>query len=517
MRFATVRLLLLTFTVLLLLGCQAQPPQATPKSPPATAPAIEPDYWPTNGWKSSTPEEQGVDSGRLAAMFEAVDQKKLNLHSVLVIRNGYLIAEAYFAPYTPETKHQLASVTKSVTGMLTGIAIDQGKIKDTAQPLLGFFPGRTVAHLDANKRAVTLDNLLSLTSGLDCSDSAGARDAMFSSPDWVQYTLDLPVTAAPGKQFRYCTPAVHLVSAVVQQGTGRSERELANDALFAPLGIPAATAQDWPSDPQGVSTGGHGLSLVPRDMAKLGYLYLHGGRWNGQQVVPQKWVTASVTPHTTEEASGRGYGYLVWLYPQGYDSMMGLGGQDIHVISDKNMVVVFTAAMDIPTHDTEAIKLLDDYIVPAARSAQPLPANPAALAQLKERIARAASPVTALPPLPALARKVSGKVYQMESNPNGWTTVSLSFTEGVAQATVSVNGVEFAVGLDNLYRTNANGRAAEAMRGHWEGDTFVVDNHLVGEAFQYQSRITFPGDQIVVEATEQVMGTKTSARGRVTP
>ena len=346
-----MRALFSTIAILALLGCQAQPPQASRAPAPSASVVPEPDYWPTGAWINSTPERQGIDSAKLAAMFDAIDRQALNLHSLLIIRNGYIVAEAYFAPYDAAVKQQVASVTKSVTGMLTGIAIGQGRIQGTDQPVLEFFPNRTVANLDQNKRTMTLEHLLTLTAGFDCDDATGARDRMFQSPDWVQFALDLPMAAAPGRQFSYCSPAAHLVSPILSQATGESVRELANEALFAPLGIPPAGPADWSADPQGASQGCCGLALTPRDMAKLGFLYLHGGGWNGQQIVPASWVAASLTPHASD-GTGRDYGYLFWLYTdQGYASAMGLGGQDIHIIPAKNMVVVFTAAMDGAMHD----------------------------------------------------------------------------------------------------------------------------------------------------------------------
>jgi hypothetical protein len=300
-----------------------------------------------------------------------------------------------------------------------------------------------------------------------------------------------------------------------------SARELADETLFAPLGIPPAGPGDWAADPQGISPGGFGLALTPRDMAKLGFLYLHGGRWNGQQVVPASWVAASLTPHVADENTGRDYGYLFWIYgDRGVYSALGLGGQDIHIIPAVNMVVVFTAAMDIPAHDKEVIKLLDDYIMPAAASDRPLPANPAALAQLEARIARAAAPQVPPPPLPALARSVSGKVYPMEPNPNSWTTISLAFQEGSAEAVATINGNnKLLIGLDNIYRTtDQGGGAASALRGHWEGGhTFVVDQHALGAFQQWQYRLTFPGDRLLINAREKVTGAGGAMTGRMAP
>jgi CubicO group peptidase (beta-lactamase class C family) len=175
-----------------------------------------------------------MDSGRLARMFEYVEEQQVNLHSLLVVRNGYLVTEAYFQPYDQDTPHWIASVTQSVIGMLVGIAIDQGSIEGVGQPVLDFFPGRTIANQDADKEALTVEHLLSLTAGLDCHDGPGSGDpTMEQSEDWVQFMLDLPLASPPGSTFNYCSGAAHLLSAIVQQATGVSAREFANEPVQA--------------------------------------------------------------------------------------------------------------------------------------------------------------------------------------------------------------------------------------------------------------------------------------------
>ena len=163
--------LLLSAILVLLAGC------AQPAAPPR--PAL--DYWPTQDWRTSTPEQQGMDSQRLGAAFDAIAQQELGLHSLLIIRNGYIVTEAYFQPYERETRHQVASVTKSLISLLTGIALERGEIKSVRQPVLDFFPGRTIANLDQDKRAMTLEDLLAMSPGLDCRDQDGTYDRMLCS------------------------------------------------------------------------------------------------------------------------------------------------------------------------------------------------------------------------------------------------------------------------------------------------------------------------------------------------
>ena len=189
---------------------------------------------------------------------------------------------------------------------------------------------------------------------------------MYQSGDWVQYMLDLPIQEQPGQQFRYCSGCSHLLSAIIQRRTGINTRDFAKQALFDPLGINSVT---WEQDRQGIPIGGWGLQLTPRDMAKLGYLYLHDGMWDGQRIVSAAWVNAAVERHTaTDSKLGLGYGYQWWTYPAcGAYAALGRDGQTIFVIPDLQLIVVTTAKVD----GHEAIfKLIEQYIVPAVRGGE---------------------------------------------------------------------------------------------------------------------------------------------------
>lgn len=504
------------FAVLMILplsiGCAG--PGAAPTATPGAA--REPDYWPTEAWKSSSPEAQGMDSEQLARMFEYIKEKDINLHSLLIVRNGYLVTEAYWQPYDQTTYHQMASVTKSVTGILVGIAIDKGYIKSADQPLLDFFPERTVANLDAKKQAITLEHLLSLTPGLSCMDRLGSDQAVQQSKDWVQYMLDLPMSDAPGTRFNYCTGALHLLSAVLQEATGMTARDFANEQLFQPLGIAPVPPARWGSDPQGITTGGFGLQLQPRDMAKLGYLYLNQGKWAGRQIVSSDWVAVSTTKHSVWEEQNRAYGYLWWLYPaQGYYAAMGMGGQQIHIVPKLNLVVVLTSALH-PNAEAYLDHLLNDYIMPCVKASSALPANPGAAARLESRIQELEPSRQAVPPLPEIALRVSGKTYSLESNSLGWRQVSLVFREGSDAASFTVDGSgQVAVGLDNVFRvTEIPGLGPTAMRGQWkEADTFVIQATSVGNPVESRLEFTFTEDAVNVTLRDMVFGGQVNLHG----
>jgi CubicO group peptidase (beta-lactamase class C family) len=341
-------------------GCVGHTPAATPTLAPSQTPTST-EYWPTKGWRTSTPDAQGMDSQKLALMLDTIKQQNLNLHSLLVIRNGYIVSETYFQSYSQDQKHELYSCTKSFISTLVGIAIDKGYIAGVNRAMQDFFPGRPFENQDARKEAMTLEDLLTMTSGLDWQEGDPIYREMYVSGDWVRFVLDQPMSAQPGSQFNYCSGCSHVLSAIVQQKTGMSTRNFAQKELFAPLGI---SSFNWDTDSSGIPIGGWGLQITPRDMAKLGYLYLHNGTWDGQQIVSAEWVRAATQKHVGTD-SQLGYGYQWWIYPSfGAYTALGRNGQTIFVVPDLRLVIVTTAALD--GHE-EIFQLIEKYIVPAAQ------------------------------------------------------------------------------------------------------------------------------------------------------
>lgn len=492
-------------------------PSAPTPNPPA--------YWPTAGWRSTTPEEQGMDSEILANMVEHIQVEKLDLHSLLIVRNGYLVSELYVYPYSAEQAHWVFSVTKSVIGTLVGIAIQGGYIKDVHQTLFSLLPDQGAGNLDEEKKVITLEDLLTMTSGLDCNENREPGKAvMEASPDWVQFMLDQSMVARPGTKFNYCTSSVQLLSAVLQNATGMSARQFANKTLFAPLGIQPALEARWPSDPQGISIGGYGLALTPREMAKLGYLFLNQGQWDGKTVVPADWIATSTTSHANR-GDKKEYGYLWWLDPQGkWFAALGRGGQHIFVYPAENLVVVFTAALPY-SNDADLIplqKLLDQYILPAIKTDQPLPANPKGLTRLEAGIQAQAQPERILPqPLPVIATQISGKVYALEENPFGWQTIVFTFPGGADEAKITVNGVVDApIGLDNLYRTllGQDDTFPQGFRGRWDNqDIFVIESVTIGQIAHEITQIQFTGNAIHINWQDMTSENRIEVKGTLAP
>jgi parallel beta-helix repeat protein len=329
------------------------------------------DYWPTAGWRYSTAEEQGMNSTKLEEMMEYIRNESFMLDSVVVVRNGYVVLEEYPNPrlYNQNTTHLLYSATKSFTSMLIGIALEEGYIDNVQHKLVDFFPNRSIANMDSRKQAITLENVLTMTSGLQwdewtypLGDPRNSVTQMLSTYDWVQYVLDRPMAHEPGTVWTYNGGGSHLLSAILNATTGISPWMYAREKLLNPLGI---TTGYWTTDYQGLPLGFSHLHIRPLDMAKLGFLYLNNGAWDGEQIVPTEWVDASTQAYySVFPEIDYYYGYQWWMRPlTGYYWAWGMAGQTIAVIPDYDMVVVFTGSV---TDYDPGHYLIDNYILPAA-------------------------------------------------------------------------------------------------------------------------------------------------------
>jgi hypothetical protein len=355
--------------------------------------------------------------------------------------------------------------------------------------------------------SMTLEQLLMLAPGFDCADMQGTEAQMVESQDWVQFVLDLPMAAEPGAKWTYCSSAVHLVSAILQEATGLDARTYANLHLFGPIGIAEVPPERWPSDPGGVSMGGSGLQLTPTEIARFATLYLNGGRWGDRQVVPEEWVAASTTPHIevgkmkSYGDMNRSYGYLWSLYPeQKFYSALGRNGQHIHVFPEEDLVVVFTSATSLVS-DENQFALLKDYILPSIQSKTALPENRFAATRLQELIAAASLPRLPVAGLPPAGQALNGKPIRIGENPFGWETMTITFEEGVDFADIQFNnGVQLSVGLDNLYRVqDLPGSGKVGFKAAWErDDRFTVQQIVLGTWSELEISLTIDGDRVTL-------------------
>lgn len=345
------------------------------------------DVWPTTGWHRSPPEDQGTDSDQLSALFEHIVEADYAIDSVTVIRHGAIVADAYAAPYAPDSLHVTYSCTKSVVSTLIGIAIDKGLIEAVDVPLLDLFADVAVENVDARKEAVTLENALTMSTGMDSQDSYLYRwrglSAMRAGDHWAAAALSFPMVAEPGERFDYSNTASYLLSAALQRAAGMQAADFAEQHLFGPLGI---SDYEWAESPEGINIGWAELNLTPHDMAKIGYLMLRTGEWDGKQIVPPAWVAAATTEHMAAGTLADGYGYQWWVDDDGYFMALGYAGQYIVVLPAQDAVVVFTS--DLPEYQFFVPRdLLEEMIIPAMGSDRPLPENPEGMDRLAAAVA----------------------------------------------------------------------------------------------------------------------------------
>ncbi|MGB8817100.1 MAG: serine hydrolase [Rhizobiaceae bacterium] len=485
------------------------------------AAAENPAKWPTGSWEQTTPEAVGFDSGKLADALSDIASKVPHVHQILIERHGQVFLDSTFYPYDAKRPHNLASVTKSVMTTLIAIAAEHGKL-DLDQPALSFFPDRKIANRDARKERMTVRHLTGMSSGLDC---VGEHDEptlhqMNASPDWVQFTLDLKMAAEPGTTFSYCSPGMHLLSAILTKATGMTALDFARQNLFAPLGIREVV---WPVDPQGFNHGWGDLFLYARDAAKIGYLWLNQGQWDGAQIVSSAWVQQSARLQIkTNPNWNDDYGYGWWVMT-GDDipqyAAVGRGGQRIGVFPSLDIVVITLGGGIEPGEVTDRIGAA--LISPD----KPLPPNPDGGKKLTAVLGALNDPPDPQPvkPLPPLAAGISGRTYELKPNPMMLKSIRLDFgakdTAQLALAFTDAQPRSHVIGLDGVYRMSPGELGIPAgMRGSWEnGHTFIAEYDGIAFIDAFDLRLDFKGGRVSFYAKDRTYERGVMIEGQSVP
>jgi CubicO group peptidase (beta-lactamase class C family) len=349
----------------------------------------------TGEWPVAAPDAVGLDPRGLSALDGDIAAGKYGLvDSLLIIRDGkQVVARSYahdygkiygelakregplnhdvkgpynyfsaeFHPYYRGSDlHTMQSVSKTVTSITIGIAMGRKEFPaDLDAPILKYFDEYKVANLDERKRRITLRNLLTMSAGLEWNedlpynDPRNSADVMEATHDWVQYVVDRPMVAEPGKVWVYSSGVTQLLSHIFKKATGRNVDDYAAQYLFQPLGI----RFHWKHSPTGLPDTEGGLYISTASLAKIGFLFLNNGKLEGKQIVPAEWVKASVSPAMKVEDEGHrwGYGFQWWLQPWGNSperfawSARGFGGQDLRVVPEYNLIVVLTGWDILPS------------------------------------------------------------------------------------------------------------------------------------------------------------------------
>lgn len=304
-------------------------------------------------WPISTPAAQGLDTVRVSSGLQEI-RKNPFIFSFLVVRNDSLVLE-YYNGYLKENDFDLHSATKSITSALVGIAIDHGLIRSVQDKVLNFFPGFDTTNIDPRKRGWTIEHFLTMRSGIDWDEGIDHSSIFKDNVNWIYATLSLPLRYAPGESFIYMTPNANVLSAIVTHASGMSTYDFAEQNLFQPLRI---AVRDWVTDPQGIYAGGSGSRYTPRDLARIGQLYLHNGVLDGKQVLSKEWIQKSIIPRNQQpfvqgDLSSVNYGYMWWTNFSAQDSVFyagGFAGQFIFVVPAKNMVIVTIGNDNVTTN-----------------------------------------------------------------------------------------------------------------------------------------------------------------------
>lgn len=320
-----------------------------------------------------------MNQDKLQKMEEIVQNKYNNIAGIVVQKDGKLQYEKYFNACDNTSKIHVYSVTKSIIGILIGIAMDKGDIKSIDQKVLDFFPTYTVKKREKTIQDVTLKDLLTMTAPYKYKMAPYMK--YFTSDDSVTFTLDLLGGRGKIGEFRY-TPLIgpDILSGILVKATGQSVIDFANENLFTPLGITveksivfqskeeqmafnkASNISGWAADQSNINTGGWGLTLSPIDMAKIGQLYLNEGMWDGREIVSKKWIQESTKEHSQWQKLSLSYGYLWWVEKENGFFAMGDGGNVIYVNKKKNLVI--SIASFFAPRVTDRIDFIKEYMEP---------------------------------------------------------------------------------------------------------------------------------------------------------
>jgi len=336
------------------------------------------DYTPLPGddWKVSTPAEQGLDPRLVAALYDSAGELE-TLYGLLVIKNGYLVAEGYFNEGTVEQKALLQSASKSYVSALVGIALDQGCLSSVDQRMLDFFPESADQIADPRKAQITIRHMLQMRAGYPDEETDSAYlDALY----WGEYLpliIDFPLVSDPGTEFNYSNLTSNWLAMIVARACDMDLKSYAQKYLFSPMG---AEVGDWLQDRDGHYIGSGGIHVTAREAARFGALYLNDGEYEGNQIIPADWVRDSLRTYSENARDygmsvrfrDIGYGYQWWSARAGdhhFNFAWGHGGQLIVLLDELDMVIVTTADPFFGQHDGQSwkhekaiINLVGDFI-----------------------------------------------------------------------------------------------------------------------------------------------------------
>ncbi len=448
----------------------------------------------------STPEAEGISSRSILELVEALEKEQPDaIHSLMLRRHGKIVAEGWWAPYHPDTPHMLYSLSKSFTSTAIGMAQEEGLLS-IDDPVISFFPEQAPAEPSDNLKAMRIRDLLKMNSGHQWGTSGG----MMGGQSWAEGFLAREVQFKPGTHFVYNSGATYMLSAIVQKVAGKTLLDYLTPRLFEPLGIEDPT---WETDPDGINTGGWGLSIKTEDISKLGQLYLQKGRWNGKQLVPESWVEEATTLQTSNGSNPesdweQGYGYQFWRCRHDFYRGDGAFGQFCIVMPEYDAVLAITSG----SNDMQGImNLAWKYLLPAMKE-NPLPADPEGSELLKGKLQGLVLGCAMGEDSSPVAEEVSGKNYTMDPGSPFIQAVSVDFQATPVAVTITTTEGDqtFKAGYGSwekgILANPALVSREIAVSGAWEApDTYVVIIPYIETPHMVKFTFRFEGSQVFLD------------------
>jgi CubicO group peptidase (beta-lactamase class C family) len=383
----------------------------------------------------SAPEIQGISSAGISRFLEAIKASGQEFHSLMILRHGNVVAEAWWAPYSSEHRQQLYSLSKSFTGTAIGLAVSEGLLT-VDDPIIKFFPDMLLSEISDNLAALKVRHLLSMSVGHG-KDSILILEASAPGVPWEKTFLSLPVVFKPGSQFMYNSGASFMLSSIIKRVTGKTAHEYLRPLLYQPLNITNTT---WGENWEGINMGASHLRMPTEDIAKFGQLYLQKGTWNGKQVISKEWVAEAsakqIENGKNDSSWGYGYGYQFWLNPPGGFRADGAFGQYSMIIPELDAVIAITSE-SLETKKT--MQVVWDVLLPEMKGA-PLPENKAGHNQLLTELKGLKYDPPRLAAGSPIAAKILGKEFILDKNPFNAKSVSFSFTGDTCVFTLKEDG-----------------------------------------------------------------------------
>jgi CubicO group peptidase (beta-lactamase class C family) len=451
-----------------------------------------------DGLPRSSPESQGVSSAAVLEFIDAAD-KVPNMNSFMLVRHGHVVAEGWWSPYEAGAPHSLYSLSKSFTSTAVGLAIAEGKLS-VDDEVLKFFPEDAPAEPSKNLKSMRVSDLLRMSTGQQAEPPRPADQP------WTRRFLAQAVPFKPGTHFLYNTSATYMLSAIVQKATGQTVLDYLKPRLFEPLGIENPT---WESSPQGISTGGYGLSIRTEDIARFGQLYLQKGRWQGKQLVPAAWVEQATARQTSNGSSpnsdwDQGYGYQFWRCRHGAYRGDGAFGQYCIVMPEQDAVVAITSGV----RDMQAVlNLVWDKLLPGMESSS-MQDDAESQKKLTDRLHGLTLAPVRGSNSPA---EGAGKTYRFPSNNRKFESLTLESREAGDTLVLRIDGKEQRIecGHGGWKRGRATlGILPEqpvAACGAWTADdTYTARLCLTETPFLISFNLKFQGGELRLESESNV-------------